>query len=94
LRPSPAKERTVRDYTPEYESFRDDAVAVISGLAIVFALVGTWTRPLYMGLIGLVVALVAYFLDPRSKGGHILAVCLITVFAILETWLWQGKHIF
>jgi hypothetical protein len=94
LRPSPAKERTVRDYTPEYESFRDDAVAVINGLAVVIALAGTWTRPLIMGVLGLLVALCGYFLTPRSKGGHILAVCLITVFAVLETWLWQGKHIF
>jgi hypothetical protein len=94
LRPSPAKERPVRDYTPEYESFRDDAVAVINGLAIVLAVVGTWTRPLYMGVIALAVALAGYLLNPRSKGGHILAVCLITVFAILETWWWQGKHIF
>ena len=30
----------MRDYTPEYESFRDDAVAVINGLAIVIAVVG------------------------------------------------------
>jgi hypothetical protein len=94
LRPSPAKERPVRDYTPEYESFRDDAVAVINGLAIVIALVGTWTRPIYMGMIGLVVALFGYFMNPRSKGGHILAVVLITIFAILETWWWQGKTIF
>jgi uncharacterized membrane protein len=94
LRSSPAKERTVRDYTPEYESFRDDAVAVINALAVVIALVGTWTRPLVMGVLGLLVALSGYFLNPRSKGGHILAVCLITVFAVLETWLWQSKHIF
>ena len=47
-----------------------------------------------MGVLGLLVALCGYFLTPRSKGGHILAVCLITVFAVLETWLWQGKHIF
>jgi hypothetical protein len=94
LRPSPAKERHVRDYTPEYESFRDDAVAIINGLAVVIALAGTWTRPIYMGIIGLIVALFGYFLNPRSKGGHILAVCLITVFAVLETWWWQGKHIF
>jgi lipopolysaccharide export LptBFGC system permease protein LptF len=94
LRPSPAKERPVRDYTPEYESFRDDAVAVINGLAVVIALAGTWTRPIYMGIIGLLVALFGYFLNPRSKGGHILAVILITVFAVLETWWWQGKHIF
>ena len=84
----------MRDYTPEYESFRDDAVAVINGLAVVVALAGTWTRPIYMGMIGLVIALFGYFLNPRSKGGHILAVCLITVFAILETWWWQGKPIF
>jgi hypothetical protein len=84
----------VRDYTPEYESFRDDAVAVINGLAVVIALAGTWTRPLIMGVLGLFVALCGYFLNARSKGGHILAVCLITVFAVLETWLWQGKHIF
>ncbi len=84
----------MRDYTPEYESFRDDTVAVVNGLAIVVALAGTWTRPIYMGMIGLVIALIGYFLNPRSKGGHILAVCLITVFAILETWWWQGKTVF
>jgi hypothetical protein len=84
----------VRDYTPEYESFRDDAVAVINALAIVIAVVGTWTRPIYMGVIALIIALVGYFLNPRSKGGHILAVCLITVFAILETVWWQGKGVF
>jgi hypothetical protein len=60
----------------------------------VFALVGTWTRPIQMGVLGLAVALFGYFLNPRSKGGHILAVCLITVFAVLETWWWQGKAVF
>jgi hypothetical protein len=84
----------VRDYTPEYESFRDDAVAVINGLAIMLAVVGTWTRPIYMGVLALAVALCGYLLNPRSKGGHILAVCLITVFAILETVWWQGKAVF
>jgi uncharacterized membrane protein len=84
----------VRDYTPEYESFRDDAVAVINGLAIMIAVVGTWTRPIYMGILALAVALIGYLLNPRSKGGHILAVCLITVFAILETVWWQGKAVF
>ena len=78
----------MRDYTPEYESFRDDAVAVVIALA------GTWTRPIYMGIIGLIVALFGYFLNPRSKGGHILAVILITIFAILETVWWQGKGVF
>jgi hypothetical protein len=84
----------VRDYTPEYESFRDDAVALINALAIVLAVAATWTRPLYMGVAGLLVAMAGYLLDPRSRGGHILAVCLITIFAILETWLWQSKGLF
>jgi hypothetical protein len=83
----------VRDYTPETESFRDQALALINAAAIVIAVAGTWTRPVFMGIIALVVAVFGYFLSPRSKGGHILAVCLITVFAILETWLWQGTHI-
>ncbi len=84
----------MRDYTPEYESFRDDAVAVINALAIVFAVVGWWTRPIYMGILALAVALFGYFLNPRSRGGHILAVCIITVLAILETVWWQNKGVF
>jgi hypothetical protein len=83
----------MREYTPEPESFREDAVAVINAGAIVIAVAGTWTRPVYMGIIALLVAVFGYFMTPRSRGGHIIAVCLITVFAILETWLWQGKHI-
>ncbi len=75
----------MRDYTPEYESFRDDAVAVINGAAITIAVIGTWTRPAFMGPIALVGAVIGYFLSPRSRGGAILAVCLITVFALLET---------
>jgi hypothetical protein len=46
-----------------------------------------------MGVIALFVAMIGYFMSPRSRGGHIIAVCLITAFALLETWLWQGKHI-
>jgi hypothetical protein len=46
-----------------------------------------------MGIIALLIAVFGYFMSPRSRGGHIIAVCLITVSAILETWLWQGKHI-
>ena len=84
----------MRDYTPEYESFRDDAVAIINGLAIVVALAGTWTRPIYMGMLALLVALFGYFLNPRSRGGHILAVCIITVLAILETVWWQNSSVF
>jgi hypothetical protein len=83
----------MREYTPETESFRDDAVAIINAGAIVIAVAGTWTRPIYMGIIALLVAFFGYFMSPRSRGGHIIAVCLITVFAILETWLWQGTHI-
>jgi hypothetical protein len=45
-------------------------------------------------VLGLVIALFGYLLAPRSRGGHILAVCLITVFAVLETWWWQGKAVF
>ena len=83
----------MREYTPETESFRDDAVAIVNAGAIVIAVAGTWTRPIYMGIIALLVALVGSFMSPRSRGGHIVAVCLITAFALLETWLWQGKHI-
>ena len=83
----------MREYVPEHESFREDAVAVINASAIVVAVAGTWTRPIYMGIIALAIAVFGYFMTPRSKGGHILAVCLITLFAILETWLWQGKHL-
>lgn len=84
----------MRDYTPEYESFRDDAVAVINALAVVIAVVGWWTRPIYMGMLALIIALFGYFLNPRSRGGHILAVCIITVLAILETVWWQNKGVF
>jgi hypothetical protein len=83
----------VRDYTAETESFRDQALAVINASAIVVAVVGTWTRPIFMGIIALVIAVFGYLMSPRAKGGHILAVCLITLFAVLETWLWQGAHI-
>jgi hypothetical protein len=83
----------MREYYPEQESFRDDAVAVINAGAIVIAVAGTWTRPIFMGIIALLVAVIGYFMSPKSRGGHIIAVCLITLFAILETWLWQGTHI-
>jgi hypothetical protein len=77
----------VRDYTPEYESFRDDAVALVNGSAIVVAIMGTWTRPLYLGPIALVIAIFGYFLSPRSRGGTILAVVIITILALILTWL-------
>jgi len=83
----------MREYIPEQESFREDAVAVVNASAIVVAVAGTWTRPIYLGIIALLIAVIGYFMTPRSKGGHILAVCLITLFAVLETGLWQGKHL-
>jgi len=76
----------VRDYTPEYESYKDDAVAIINGAAIAVAVLGVWTKPVFTGPIALVLALIGYFLTPKSRGGTILAVCLITVFALLVLW--------
>ncbi len=58
----------MREYTPEQESFRDDAVAVINAGAIVIAVAGTWTRPIFMGIIALLVAVIGYFMAPRSRG--------------------------
>jgi hypothetical protein len=77
----------VRDYTPEYESYKDDAVAVINGAAIAVAVVGVWTKPVFTGPIALVLALIGYFLTPKARGGTILAVCLITVFALLVLYV-------
>ena len=54
----------MREYTPEQESFRDDAVAVINAGAIVIAVAGTWTRPIFMGIIALLVAVIGYFMAP------------------------------
>jgi len=77
----------VRDYTPEYESYRDDAIAVINGAAIAVAVLGIWTKPVFTGPIALVLALTGYFLSPRARGGTILAVCLITVLALLVLYV-------
>jgi hypothetical protein len=75
----------MRDYTPETESFRDDAIAILNGAAITVAVIGFWTRPAFMGPIAFLVALLTYFMDPRSRGGTILAVCVITLCALLTT---------
>ena len=75
----------MRDYTPENESFRDDAIALTNGVAITIAVMGTWTRPVYMGLIALIVAAIGYFLSPRSRGGTVLAVGIIWVLSLLVT---------
>jgi hypothetical protein len=70
----------LRDYSPEYESFRDDALATI-------AVTGFWWKPVFAGPIALAVAVLAYALSPRSKGGTIVAVLVITLVALLGRWL-------
>jgi hypothetical protein len=77
----------VREYTPEYESFRDDALAVLNGAAVTVAVAGFWAKPIYMGPIALVVVLLAYFMNPASKGKSIVAVLMITLLALLGRWL-------
>ena len=42
-----------------------------------------WTRPAYMAIIALVIAVIGYFLTPRSRGGTILAVFIIAMIALL-----------
>ena len=76
----------MRDYTPEYESFRDDAVAVLGGTAVTLAVSGFWWKPVYAGALGLVVALIAWYLSPRSKGGTIIAVGVLTILAMVTRW--------
>ena len=78
----------MREYTPEYESFKDDAVAVLNGAAVVIAVTGFWTKPLFMGPIALAVAVFGYFLSPRAKGGTIMAVIVLTILAVITRWLW------
>jgi hypothetical protein len=80
---------TQQQTTGEFESFRDDAVAVINGSAVAVTVMAFWTRPVFMVIIGLVVAVIGYFLNPRSKGGSILAVFVIGMIALLATAL-QG----
>ncbi len=77
----------MRDYTPEYESFKDDALAVLNATAVVIAVTGFWWKPVFSGPIALVVALIAYALSPRSRGGTIIAVLVITLVAVLGRWL-------
>ena len=81
----------MRDYTPENESFRDDAVALIGGAAVAISVMSFWKSPAFMGPIALAVAIVAYLLSPRSKGGTILAVIVMTLLAVLITYLRDGK---
>ena len=76
----------MRDYTPEYESFRDDAVAVLGGAAVTMAVAGFWWKPVYSGPIAAAVAVIAWQLSPRSKGGTIIAVAVITLIAMIARW--------
>ena len=77
----------MRDYTPEYESFRDDAVAVLNGAAVTVAVIGFWAKPVYTGADRprrrrdrlLPDAARARRHDPRRR--------LITLFALLGRWL-------
>ena len=77
----------MRDYTPEYESFRDDALAVLNATAIVVAVTGFWWKPVFSGPIALAIAVLGYALSPRSKGGTIVSVLVITLAAVLGRWL-------
>jgi hypothetical protein len=77
----------VREYTPEYESFRADAIAVVNGAAITVAVCGFWSRPVFMGPIALLVAFIAFALEPRARGNTIVAVLVITLLAMLGRWV-------
>lgn len=77
----------MREYTPEYESFREDAIAVLNGAAVTVAVAGFWSKPVYMGPLALVIALFAYFMTPSSKGKTLVAVLVITLIAVLVRWL-------
>jgi hypothetical protein len=76
-----------REYTPENESFRDDALAVLNGAAVVVAVTGFWTKPLFMGPIALAIAVLGFVLSPRAKGGTVIAVIIVTLAAVLTRWL-------
>ena len=80
----------MREYTPEYESFRDDALGVLNGSAVTVAVAGFWAKPVYLGPLALLVALLAYFMTPNSKGRSIIAVIVITLLALLVRW--QGNY--
>jgi hypothetical protein len=80
----------LREYTPEYESFRQDALAVLNGAAVTVAVAGFWAKPVYLGPLALLVALLAYFMTPASKGKSIIAVIVITLLALLVRW--QGGY--
>jgi hypothetical protein len=80
----------LRDYTPEVESFRDDAVAIVNASAVVVALMGLWTQPILMEPLALVIAAVGYVLSPRSRGGTVGAVFIIALISLATTW-WLNK---
>jgi hypothetical protein len=77
----------LRDYTPEYESFRDDAVAVLGGTAVAVATLGIWAKPLLMAPVAVILALIAYALSPRARGGTVVAVIAITIIGLIGNQL-------
>jgi hypothetical protein len=76
----------VREYTPEYQSFREDAIAILNGAAVTVAVAGFWAKPVFLGPVALAIAVLGYFLSPRSRGGTIIAVIVITILAVLGRW--------
>ena len=52
--------------TTEYESFRDDAVAIINGAAVTVSVMAFWTRPAYMAILALVIAIIALLFNAQQ----------------------------
>lgn len=77
----------MREYTPEYQSFREDAIAILNGAAVTVAVAGFWAKPIFLGPVALALAVLGYFLSPRSKGGTIIAVIVITILAVLGRFI-------
>lgn len=71
-----------QDHHPETETFRDDAVAILNGCAIAVTVIGAWTNPVLLGIVGLAVAVLTFPMSERNRGGTIIAVLILT-FAIL-----------
>ena len=74
--------------TPEYESYKQDAIAVLNGVAFTIALMGVWTKPLYTGPIALLLAVFGYFMSPTGRGSMIIVVIVTTIAALLIRWQW------
>ena len=77
----------MRDYTPEYESFQDDALAVLSGAAVTVAVTGFWWKPVYAGPIALAIARDRLLPDAAGAGRHDHRRAVITLVAMLGRWI-------